>query len=674
MLNGSSASTGISAPESFRSNWQQMLATLDNDAQQAAPSTADAGRSQTAATEDPVVSSFLSGNQPRVQTASETVEEILRPSSTEPAQSLAVSPLTFSISAQFSAQISEQEAVPEAEHEPASSKASEGVQSGHAKPSVADQPGTAKSTDLQANLLSINDAALTMTAPLFEPVQPIKIANAPVSSASPLPSESRFNTDPDTLPTTVSAIPRSASPFSSSASPISGSASPISKSALPISGSASPISSSVSLISSSASPIPAARDLVSNAVTRASRTEPSEIATAGQNIVGRSPEVPVSDIIETSASRPVIAAHAPEVHSQAPEAHSSDMTEKSPAVTPTGQISSEQATSPKSLPGEVPAELSPASVAGLGVDHEFEHGLEHGFERGVAASLSPVTYAETVRPQAAVTPAAATRTVATRTTSGSESARVNHAGDSQPNSAAAPAIHLQTNAPAPGPTGAAAAVTSAATVVVRDPASILPSNPGTGLVAETAARASTAETFTALDGASSQVHATWTHAGANQAEAGFQDPELGWVSVRAGVNSGGISAVVVPGSPDATEALGAHMAGLHDYLAEQHSPVDTLTLASGGKFRSDASLGQDTQKQETQNQGTQHQGMQDQGTQNGGTQNQGQHQSPQDNPANAQALNSVPASSALVESTQLGGTDNPAILAGSGARYISVMA
>jgi flagellar hook-length control protein FliK len=143
---------------------------------------------------------------------------------------------------------------------------------------------------------------------------------------------------------------------------------------------------------------------------------------------------------------------------------------------------------------------------------------------------------------------------------------------------------------------------------------------------------------------------TWFHAGAHQAEAGFEDPALGWVSVRAGVNAGGISAVVVPGSADATQALGAHMAGLHDFLAEQRSPVESLTLAqnSGG----DAGLSQSMQ-------------------------HQGQHQPAQDNPASTQTSDSVPhfATVATPErATQLTGSEGQPDAPGSGGRYISVMA
>jgi hypothetical protein len=89
------------------------------------------------------------------------------------------------------------------------------------------------------------------------------------------------------------------------------------------------------------------------------------------------------------------------------------------------------------------------------------------------------------------------------------------------------------------------------------------------------------ETFAALDGDPSRGPA-WLHANAHSAEAGFEDPALGWVSVRAGMAAGGVHAAVVPGTAEAAQSLGAHMAGLNNYLSAQRTPVHTLTLASPG--------------------------------------------------------------------------------------------
>jgi hypothetical protein len=87
------------------------------------------------------------------------------------------------------------------------------------------------------------------------------------------------------------------------------------------------------------------------------------------------------------------------------------------------------------------------------------------------------------------------------------------------------------------------------------------------------------ETFAALD-ADSGAH-TWIHAGSNSAEAGYQDPSLGWVGVRAHIDGSGVHAAVVPGSEEASRILGSHMDGLSRYLTEHHTPVEMLTMAAG---------------------------------------------------------------------------------------------
>ena len=93
----------------------------------------------------------------------------------------------------------------------------------------------------------------------------------------------------------------------------------------------------------------------------------------------------------------------------------------------------------------------------------------------------------------------------------------------------------------------------------------------------------TRETFALLDGdaASGAANlANWTRTGAHSVEAGFEDPSLGWVGVRADLGAGGVHAALVPGSAEAAQALGSQMAGLHMYLNEQRTPVGSLTLAA----------------------------------------------------------------------------------------------
>lgn len=88
------------------------------------------------------------------------------------------------------------------------------------------------------------------------------------------------------------------------------------------------------------------------------------------------------------------------------------------------------------------------------------------------------------------------------------------------------------------------------------------------------------DTFAALDSDATKATPTWVHRGAQSAEAGYQDPTLGWVSVRADASSGGVHAVLVPSSADAAQALGGHLAGLNAYMAEHHSTVSPVTVAS----------------------------------------------------------------------------------------------
>jgi hypothetical protein len=94
------------------------------------------------------------------------------------------------------------------------------------------------------------------------------------------------------------------------------------------------------------------------------------------------------------------------------------------------------------------------------------------------------------------------------------------------------------------------------------------------------------ETFTALDaglktGAETRVGViNQARTGYIRAEVGYQDPALGWIEVRGESSGGVVHATVIPSTPDAAHILNAHMAGLHSYLAENRTPVETVTLAS----------------------------------------------------------------------------------------------
>jgi hypothetical protein len=100
------------------------------------------------------------------------------------------------------------------------------------------------------------------------------------------------------------------------------------------------------------------------------------------------------------------------------------------------------------------------------------------------------------------------------------------------------------------------------------------------------------EPFAALDAGVAMGTPSWVHAGGRQAEAGFEDPALGWVGVRADLSAGGVHAAVVSGSAEAAQALSGHLAGLSTYLAENHTPVATLTMAAHGDTGNDAGLRQ----------------------------------------------------------------------------------
>jgi hypothetical protein len=85
--------------------------------------------------------------------------------------------------------------------------------------------------------------------------------------------------------------------------------------------------------------------------------------------------------------------------------------------------------------------------------------------------------------------------------------------------------------------------------------------------------------FTALD-ARNMRSATWLQAGAHHAEAGYLDPSLGWVSVRAESSGNALHAAIIPGSGEAAQTLGTHLTALNSFMAEHHGRSSTVTLAS----------------------------------------------------------------------------------------------
>jgi len=122
--------------------------------------------------------------------------------------------------------------------------------------------------------------------------------------------------------------------------------------------------------------------------------------------------------------------------------------------------------------------------------------------------------------------------------------------------------------------------------------------------AERAARGLDAhETFAAADAGTAVEAPGWIHAGARGAEAGFEDPALGWVGVKADLSGGSVHASLVPGTADAAQALSAQLEGLHAYLAAQHTPVATVTVGAPGGGGMEMGAGQNMQHGAGQNAG-----------------------------------------------------------------------
>jgi hypothetical protein len=137
-----------------------------------------------------------------------------------------------------------------------------------------------------------------------------------------------------------------------------------------------------------------------------------------------------------------------------------------------------------------------------------------------------------------------------------------------------------------------------ASAMVRDPGGVQATAAAPAAHGNSAATqaASPQETFAALDAGTLVGTPNWIHAGGRQAEAAFQDPALGWVGVRADLSGGSVHAALVPGSAEAAQALSGHLAGLNAYLAEQQTPVATLTMAAPGTSGMEAGVDQNTQQ------------------------------------------------------------------------------
>lgn len=120
--------------------------------------------------------------------------------------------------------------------------------------------------------------------------------------------------------------------------------------------------------------------------------------------------------------------------------------------------------------------------------------------------------------------------------------------------------------------------------------------------AVSAGNSSVHATFAALDSGNAGGSAAWTQTGSHAAEAGYRDPVLGWVSVRAEQDASGVHATVIPVSQDAAQSLGTHLAGLSAYLAEHNSAVNSVAITSPDASAAGMSMGQGMSSQSGQGQ------------------------------------------------------------------------
>lgn len=198
--------------------------------------------------------------------------------------------------------------------------------------------------------------------------------------------------------------------------------------------------------------------------------------------------------------------------------------------------------------------------------------------------------------------------------------------------------------------------------LMRDPgAARLPIDRSDG-ARETPPSVTPRETFAALDSGSAPGAPIWTHAGARQAEAGFHDPALGWVGVRAEMSGGAVHASLVPGSAEAAQELGRQMDGLHTYLAAQHTTVESLGLATPGG-RDSGSFGNEGWNQQMQ-----------QNMQQGAGEGSGQQTYADPEPAPLQAGIGIDRPVAAETSAAAMGGDRGVLMDGNVGNHISLMA
>lgn len=87
------------------------------------------------------------------------------------------------------------------------------------------------------------------------------------------------------------------------------------------------------------------------------------------------------------------------------------------------------------------------------------------------------------------------------------------------------------------------------------------------------------DALAALDGQAAPS-ASWIHADARHAEAGYLDPALGWVGVRAETAGAALHATIVPPTADAAQILASHLPALNAYIAEHHATATQVSMAA----------------------------------------------------------------------------------------------
>ncbi len=148
--------------------------------------------------------------------------------------------------------------------------------------------------------------------------------------------------------------------------------------------------------------------------------------------------------------------------------------------------------------------------------------------------------------------------------------------------------------------------------------------------------------FATLDAERAAPAPTWIHAGAHHAEAGYLDPALGWIGVRADSIANSVHASLVPSSGEAAQVLGTHLAGLNSYLSEHHGGLITIDAPQDGRSGTEARQGDHPSSQHERSE-------------------------PREEPA-------IPDTRVLRQAAVTASSSSPARALAGGGRYISVLA